>query len=76
MQETPDQYWGIEMYGLRCNADFFKLIFHTVKNTFVIFRNDFMIFRNPFYCRYKELIIFVIGYFLLHCLPSFFVSVT
>ena len=58
------------MYGLRYNAKFyFALIFHTVKKTFVIFCNAFMIFRNPFHCRYKELIIFVIVYFLLHYLP-------
>ena len=70
MQETPDQYWGIGTYGLRCNAKFFfTFIFHTAKKNFVIFRNGFMIFRNPFHCRYKELIIFVIVYFLLHCLP-------
>ena len=25
-------------------------------------------FRNSFHCRYKELIIFIIAYFLLHCL--------
>ena len=42
---------------------FFTLIFHTVKKAFVIFLN------NPFHCRYKELIIFVIVYFLLLCLP-------
>ena len=48
---------------------FFPLIFHTVKKTFEIFGNAFVIFRNPFHCRYKELIIFVIVYFLLHCFP-------
>ena len=70
MQETPDQYWGIGIYDLRYNVKLFCiLIFHTVKKTFVIFRNAFMIFRNPFHCRYKELIIFFIVYFLLHCLP-------
>ena len=47
---------------------FFTLIFHTVKKTFFIFCNAFVIFRNPFYGRYKELIISVIVYFLLHCL--------
>ena len=30
------------------------------------FRHAFVIFRNPFHCRYKELIIFVTVYFLLH----------
>ena len=33
---------------------------HTVKKT---------IFRNPFHCRYKELNIFIIAYFLLHFPP-------
>ena len=48
---------------------FFTLIFHTVKKTSDIFGNAFVIFHNPFHCRYKKLIIFVIVYFLLHCLP-------
>ena len=30
------------------------------------------IFRNPFHCRHKELVIFIIAYFLLHC-PLYFV---
>ena len=34
-----------------------------------VFRNAFVIFRNPFHCRYKELIIFIIVHFLLHCPP-------
>ena len=34
-----------------------------------VFRNAFGIFRNPFHCRYKELIIFIVVYFLLHCPP-------
>ena len=25
MQETPRQYWEIEMYGLRCNAKTFYI---------------------------------------------------
>ena len=25
MQETPSQYWEIEMHGLRCNAKCFTL---------------------------------------------------
>ena len=33
--------------------NFFTLIFHAVKKTFVIFRNAFVIFRNPFHCRYN-----------------------
>ena len=24
-------------------------------------------YRNPFHCRYKELITFIIAYFVLHC---------
>ena len=31
MQQTPSQYWEIEMHGLRRNAKCFTLIFHTVK---------------------------------------------
>ena len=31
MQETPGHCWEIGMHGLRCNAKFFTLIFHTVK---------------------------------------------
>ena len=31
MQETPSQYWEIEVHGPRCNAKCFTLIFHTVK---------------------------------------------
>ena len=46
---------------------FFTLIFHTVKKTFIIFRNALVIFCNAFHCRYKEFIIFIIVYFLLHC---------
>ena len=71
MQKMHGQYWGIEIYCLRCNAKlFFTLIFHTVKEIFIIFPPyAFVIFRYPFHCRYKELIIFVIVYFLLHCLP-------
>ena len=79
MQDTPDQYWKIRMYSLRCNGNFFfTLIFHTVKKTFEIVRNDFVIFRNPFYCRYKELIIFVIAYsfYTDFRIPFFFVPVT
>ena len=33
------------------------------------FRDSVVIFRNPFHCIYKELIIFIIVYFLLYCPP-------
>ena len=49
--------------------NFFTLIFHTVKKTFVIFCNALMIFHNPFHCRYDEFIIFIIVYFHLYCPP-------
>ena len=45
------------------------MIFHTVKMIFVIFRNALVIFRSPFHCRYKEFILFIIVYFLLHYPP-------
>ena len=55
MQETPRQCWGAAIYGL-----YRKAIFHAVKKGNLSY---------PLHCRYKELIIFIIAYFLMHCPP-------
>ena len=63
------------MYRLKCDTKTFLHLSFAVNKTFVIFRNAFIILRNRCHCRYNELIIFIMVYFLLH-IPSFFVSVT
>ena len=58
MLETHDQYWGIGVFSLRCNANFFyvDLSYYKERQYFVI----------PFIA---DMGIFIIAYFVLLCPP-------
>ena len=58
MLETHDQYWGIGIYGLGCNANFFYIDLSYCKE-----RQYFVI---PFIA---DIRIFIIAHFVLHCPP-------
>ena len=58
MLETHDQYWGIGIYGLGCNANFFYIDLSYCKE------------RQYFVISFiADIRIFIIAYFVLHCPP-------